>query len=320
MKLLKSERLNALLFIENGAPVIFGCSGTTLTFTERTFFKEVQPQGFILFSRNIQDKDQLKNLIQDLKSTVHHPMPLILIDQEGGRVARLKEPHWFHPPAVAKLVTNNMEESKDNIYSSYRRMGQDLKEVGITVNCAPVLDLYVKGADPIMGDRTLSADPYVVAELGAVAINALQAEGIFPMMKHIPGHGAALCDSHEALPVVNLPYDELLTHFLPFKENASCPMAMTAHIVYSEIDPKNPATLSSVVIDEIIRGEIGFKGLLFSDDIGMKALSGTFAQRAQQALEAGCDTVLHCSGLMHEMIEVMNGINYFSFPQTQRVG
>lgn len=290
------------------APVIFGCSGLTLTPEEIKFFQENQPLGFILFKRNIQNKIQLKRLIEDLKKTLNHISPPILIDQEGGRVARLTSPHWFHPPASAQLIEKNREESKKRIYETYKKIAQDLVGVGITVNCAPLLDLDVPGADPIMGDRTFSADPLLVAERGAVAIQALQEGGIIPVMKHLPGHGAAKCDSHEALPIVDLSCHELEAHFAPFKLNAHCPWAMTAHIIYSAIDPQHPATQSSLVIQEIIREKIGFHGFLISDDLGMKALKGSFAERAQKSLEAGCDAVLHCSGHMVEMIEVMKGV------------
>ncbi len=291
------------------SPVIFGCSKQTLSQEEKDFFAEVQPQGFILFSRNIRDKPQLKALIADLKATVNHENPFILIDQEGGRVARLKEPHWFHPPACAQLISDDLEASKDNIRSTYQRMAQDLKELGITVNCAPVLDLHVEGADMIMGDRTFGSDPKRVGELGSVAIKTLESEGIYPVMKHIPGHGAALCDSHKELPIVNLPYKELQSHFIPFQINAHCPFAMTAHIVYSAVDPHNPATLSPLVIKKVIREEIGFNGLLMSDDIGMHALTGPFSTRTQRALDAGCDIILHCSGDLVEMKDVMKGID-----------
>lgn len=284
------------------APVIFGCSGLTLSPEEQTFFTETQPLGFILFKRNVQDKTQLKALINDLKATLNHDNPPILIDQEGGRVARLTEPLWYHPPAAGTLNT------KEQVYETYTRIAQDLKEVGITVNCAPLLDIHVPGADSIMGDRTFSSDPHIVAELGAVVIQALQDGGITPIMKHIPGHGAATCDSHESLPIVNLSRQELEAHFAPFKANAHCPWAMTAHIVYPAIDPDHCATQSSLVIQDIIRGAIGFKGFLVSDDVGMKALSGTFAERTRTSLAAGCDAVLHCSGNMIEMKDVMKGV------------
>jgi len=301
-----------LSFISSSSPVIFGCSGVTLSSEERTFFQENQPLGFILFKRNIQDKTQLKNLITDLKSTLRQKNPPILIDQEGGRVARLTAPTWFHPPSSAELVTDDVKKSKERVYETYARIAEDLTEVGITVNCAPLLDIKVAGADPIMGDRTFSADPNIVAELGMVAIKALEDGGVIPVMKHIPGHGAATCDSHDSLPIVNLSHKELQPHFAPFKTNTHCPWAMTAHILYPAIDPHYPATQSFLIIHEIIRREIGFQGFLISDDLGMKALSGSFANRARTSLEAGCDAVLHCSGKIEEMIEVMKGVAPFS--------
>lgn len=294
------------------SPVIFGCSGLTLTSEERAFFQETQPLGFILFKRNIQEKAQVKSLVNALKSTLNHDNPPILIDQEGGRVARLTAPHWFHPPASAELVDGDIEASKRRIYETYTKIAQDLSELGITVNCAPLLDLDVPGADQIMGDRTFSADPHVVAELGATAIQALHDNGIIPVMKHIPGHGAATCDSHETLPTINLSRTELEPHFIPFIMNAHCPWAMTAHIVYPAIDPEVCATQSSLVIQKVIREDIGFKGFLISDDLAMKALTGSFAERAQKSLSAGCDAILHCSGNMIEMKEIIKGISRFS--------
>lgn len=290
------------------SPVIFGCSGQRLLPEEKNFFNKHQPLGFIVFKRNIQDKDQLKELIKDLKATVTHSNPPILIDQEGGRVARLRAPHWFDPPSSADLAQGSLEQARSRVHDSYTRMAMDLKEMGITVDCAPVLDIHVPGADPIMGDRTFSSDPSVVAELGAVAIQSLQEGGITPVMKHLPGHGAATCDSHKALPIVDLSLKDLEPHFAPFKANAHCPWGMTAHIIYSTLDPHHPATQSSFIIQEIIRDMIGFKGFLVSDDINMNALSGSFAERTYKSLEAGCDAVLHCSGIMEEMKEVMKGL------------
>ncbi|MBX9787223.1 MAG: beta-N-acetylhexosaminidase [Alphaproteobacteria bacterium] len=301
-----------MLSINAASPVIFGCSGPTLTLEERIFFEKNQPLGFILFQRNIENKAQLKALIEDLKSTVSHFNVPILIDQEGGRVVRLKSPEWFEAPSSAVLAEGDLKTAKKKVYECYTRMAQDLIEVGITVDCAPVLDLRIKGADPIMGDRTFSSDPEIVAELGKVAIQALLEGGITPIMKHIPGHGAATCDSHEELPVISLSLKQLLPHFEPFKANCLCPAAMTAHIIYSAIDRFNTATQSSIVIKEIIRREIGFHGFLISDDLGMKALSGPFSLRAHSSLQAGCDAVLHCSGKMDEMIDVMKGVAPFS--------
>jgi beta-N-acetylhexosaminidase len=297
-----------LLSTRAPSPVIFGCSGLSLTSEERDFFNASQPLGFILFKRNIQDKPQLKALVEELKATLAHTAPPILIDQEGGRVARLKEPHWFHPPSCAELATGPLDQAKARVFESYSRIAADLQEMGITVNCAPLLDIHVPGADPIMGDRTLGSDPERVAELGAVAIQALQKGGVIPVIKHLPGHGAATCDSHKALPIVDLSLKELEPHFAPFKANAACPWGMTAHIVYSALDPHHPATQSRIVIQDIIRGAIGFKGFLVSDDITMDALSGSLAGRAHTSLEAGCDAVLHCSGVLSEMINVMEGV------------
>jgi beta-N-acetylhexosaminidase len=308
-----------LSFSNLQSPVIFGCSGLRLTPEEKDFFKDVQPIGFILFQRNIEDKEQLKSLIQDLKATSHHPNCQILIDQEGGRVARLKLPNWTPTPSSEQLASGSLEVAKEKVKDSYTRIAKDLKEVGITVDCAPVLDIFVQGADQIMGDRTFSADPQVVAVLGQVAIETLLEEGIIPVMKHIPGHGPAKADSHKELPVVNLSYKDLIPHFAPFKANSRCPWAMTAHIVYSTIDPYNPATQSSTLINEIIRGEIGFQRYLISDDIGMNALSGSYSDRAYKSLEAGCDAVLHCSGNMGEMIDVVSGVTPFISPFQRKV-
>lgn len=290
------------------APVIFGCAGAVLNPEERVFFKAHNPLGFILFKRNIQEKNQVKTLINQLKETVDHEDPPILIDQEGGRVARLTPPFWAHYPCAQGPQDESLDDAKKRVYLTYSQMGEDLKELGITVNCAPVLDLDIKGADPIMGDRTFSANPDTVAQLGAVAIKALLDKGITPVIKHIPGHGAAECDSHKALPTVTLSHQDLKAHFAPFKANNNCPWAMTAHIVYQALDPHHPATESPHIIQTIIRKEIGFKGFLVSDDIGMKALTGSFADRTKRALKAGCDAVLHCSGNLDEMIEVVSGL------------
>lgn len=296
------------------APVIFGCSGYSLTSEEIEFFKKHNPLGFILFRHNINEnnplvKDQVKTLVAQLKSTVSHTTPSILIDQEGGRVLRLRPPTWTqHPPARMVEKTESLENARIRVRTMYSQIVKDLKELGITVNCAPVLDLDVFGSDPIMADRTFSHDPLIVSELGGIAIQVMKENGITPVMKHIPGHGAARSDSHKTLPVVDLSLKELLPHFAPFKANATCPWAMTAHILYTSLDPNYPATQSPYIIQEIIRGTIGFKGFLISDDIGMEALSGSFAERTRKALEAGCDAVLHCSGILEEMMDVMKGV------------
>lgn len=298
-----------MLSIKKPAPVIFGLSGLKITPDERIFFQHHQPLGFIIFSRNVEDKTQLSQLIKDIKSTVHHPNPPILIDQEGGRVTRLKLPHWFHPPSAKELAKSEDEKAFKCVRDSFTTISRDLKEMGITHNCAPLLDLDVPGANPIMGDRTFSDDPKRVGDLGRVAIKAMLDNNITPIMKHLPGHGAATSDSHEELPVVTLSHKDLEAHFAPFKANAQCPWGMTAHIVYTAIDPDHPATESSRVIQTIIRNEIGFRGFLITDDICMKALDGSYAERAYKSLQAGCDAVLHCSGNLEEMESVMEGIH-----------
>ena len=292
--------------------VIFGCAGTALTQEERAFFQNHQPLGFILFTRNIENPDQLKSLIKDLKSTITHKNPPILIDQEGGRVARLKPPHWkvFPPASVfGQKADQDLEYAQLEVYKNFSAIAHDLKELGITADCAPLLDLQVEGADQIIGDRSFSSDPDIAGKLGLEAIRAFQDHGIISIIKHIPTHGPADCDSHLELPRVLLTHDELKSHFEPFKVCQNAPWAMTAHIIYNAFDPENPATQSPRVIQDIIRGEIGFHGILISDDIGMKALSGTFKDRAEKSLHAGCDVVLHCSGDINEMKDTIQGVS-----------
>lgn len=291
--------------------VIFGCAGTSLTQEEREFFEAHQPLGFILFSRNIENPEQLKSLITELKSTVSHKKPPILIDQEGGRVARLKPPHWKTFPAAntfGKMAENDLSNAKLETYKNFSDIAHDLKALGVTVNCAPLLDLQVEEADKIIGDRSFSEDPKITGTLGLEVMQAFHDHGITSIIKHIPTHGPADCDSHLELPRVTLTHEELKPHFEPFKMCQTAPWAMTAHIIYDAFDSENPATQSPRVIQDLIRGEIGFQGILVSDDIGMKALSGTFKERAQKALHAGCDVILHCSGDMIEMQDTIEGV------------
>lgn len=295
--------------------VIFGCAGTTLNPEERAFFETHQPLGFILFSRNIENPDQVKSLINDLKSTVKHRNPPILIDQEGGRVVRLKSPHWkAYPPAnvFGEMAAANLDHAKQAVFENFQSIAQDLKDLGITVDCAPLLDLQVEGADQIIGDRSFSNDPHIVGILGHEVMRAFQAQGITPIIKHIPTHGPADCDSHLELPRVKLSHAELKPHFEAFQVCKDAPWAMTAHIIYEAFDPENPATQSAKVIQDIIRGEIGFQGILVSDDLVMKALSGSFQDRARRSLAAGCDVVLHCSGNLDEMKDTIQGVGPLS--------
>jgi len=287
---------------------IYGCAGTALSDAERSFFAEAQPWGFILFGRNIADPEQTRRLADSLRATVNDSKAPVLIDQEGGRVARLKPPHWKAHPAAARfgaLHAVAAEAAHEAAYLNARLIAHALCELGINVDCVPVLDVPVEGANDVIGDRALSRDPAIVVALGRSVIEGMIDGGVLPVMKHIPGHGRAMADSHDSLPRVETPREELsMTDFVTFRGLADCPMAMSAHVVYEDIDPKRPATTSPLVVRDIIRKEIGFEGLLMSDDLSMKALQGSLAKRAKAAQFAGCDIVLHCNGSMNEMRDV----------------
>lgn len=283
---------------------IFGCSGATLTPAERDFFRDADPLGFILFQRNCHTPDQLRRLVTDLRDAVGRADAPVLIDQEGGRVARLKPPHWPAYPAPAVIAASGAA-AKEAAWLGARLIADDLAALGITVDCVPVLDIPVPGADAVIGDRALGDDPAAIATLGRAVCDGMLAGGVLPVIKHIPGHGRATVDSHHALPRVDASRAILAkSDFAPFKALADMPWAMTAHIVYTHIDAGAAATLSRKVVTEVIRGEIGFDGVLVSDDLSMRALGGSFADRTQGALAAGCDLVLHCNGNMTEMTAV----------------
>ncbi len=286
-------------------PVIYGCEGVTLTQIEQKFFSKAQPLGFILFERNCQSPIQVKALIAQLKACVNHTDVPILIDQEGGRVVRLKPPHWQPRPAAKTLTCAQM------VYDNALSMANELLELGITVNCAPCADLLIEGADDIIGDRAFNADPAIVTEFSLAMLKGLEDGGITAVIKHLPGHGRAPVDSHEELPVVETPHSILKqTDFVPFKALAAASKlawGMTAHVIYTDLDSVNVATQSKHVIDSIIRSEIGFKGFLVSDCLTMKALTGTFAEKAQRSLAAGCDALLMCKGTIEEFEEVARG-------------
>ncbi len=288
---------------------ILGCQGLELTPEEVTFFQEAQPLGLILFARNIESTAQVSKLIEQFKDAVTHPAPLILIDQEGGRVARLQPPNWrAYPPLqeVGKLYEKSPKDGLTAAYLHARLIAQELYELGFTVDCAPVCDLFFEDAHDVIGDRSYHSNPEIVATLAESASVGFMDGGILPVIKHIPGHGRAVMDSHEELPTIETSLEDLReTDFKPFKALADLPFAMTAHIKYSAIDDKCAATLSKKVIDEVIRGEIGFHGVLMTDALDMKALGGTFEEKTKAAVEAGCDLMLHCTGEMDEMIEVM---------------
>jgi len=285
--------------------VIFGCGGTTLTAAERDFFRDGDPVGFILFQRNCDNPEQVRSLVASLRDCVGRADAPVLIDQEGGRVARLKPPHWPVYPAPAVLAALGGALAAEAVKLGARLIADDLGALGITVDCLPVLDIPVAGADRVIGDRAYGDAPGPVAALGRAAAEGLLEGGVLPVMKHIPGHGRGMVDSHHALPVVTAPRALLeSTDFAPFRALADLPWAMTAHIVFAAIDAERPATLSPAVIAQVIRAGIGFDGVLVSDDLSMHALGGSFAERASGALEAGCDVILHCNGNMSEMTEI----------------
>jgi beta-N-acetylhexosaminidase len=303
--------------------VIFGCSGPELTKEERRFFAEICPTGFILFARNCHEPGQIKRLVSDLRDVIDDPGAPVLIDQEGGRVQRLGPPHWRAVPAAAAfgdLARRDAQRAAEAVRLNARLIAADLCELGINVDCAPVIDVPQADADRIIGDRAFGGDPGIVATLGLAACKGFLAGGVLPVIKHIPGHGRALADSHATLPVVDADETELeRVDFAPFRALNRMPWAMTAHVVYNALDPDRPATTSPKVIERTIRGAIGFDGVLVSDDIGMKALRGPFDKRASAAMAAGCDLVLHCSGSLAEMKEVVAGVGAISEATASRL-
>lgn len=289
--------------------VIVGVAGERLSAAERRLFETAPPLGFILFARNCREPDQVRALVAELRETVGRGDAPILIDQEGGRVQRLQPPHWRAAPAMAGFALRAESDETAAIEAAWlnaRLIADDLAALGITVDCAPVLDVPGTGADPIIGDRACGTTPELAAMIGRAVCAGLLAGGVLPVIKHIPGHGRATVDSHAALPVVEASRNDLEhVDFAPFTALADMPWAMTAHVVYTALDPQQPATTSAKVIDDVIRGQIGFDGVLVSDDICMRALAGAPAERALAALAAGCDVALHCNGDFNEMQAVL---------------
>ncbi|WGD31492.1 beta-N-acetylhexosaminidase [Ancylobacter sp. WKF20] len=288
---------------------ITGCAGTHLTAEEETFLRETNPWGFILFRRNIETPAQVADLVAAFRALVGRSDAPILIDQEGGRVQRLGPPHWpVYPPAdVFAQLANTASEARgaEAARLGARLMADDLAALGINVDCVPCADLRLPEGHGIIGDRAYGETPERVAVLARAAAEGLMQGGVLPVLKHIPGHGRARADSHESLPVVETPRAELeATDFEAFRRLADLPLGMTAHVVYAAIDPDAPATTSKRVIDEVIRGFIGFDGALMSDDLSMGALAGSLASRTTASFAAGCDLVLHCNGKIDEMREV----------------
>jgi beta-N-acetylhexosaminidase len=289
--------------------LILGCSGLTLTDDEKAFYREVQPWGFILFGRNIESHEQIRRLTDSLRETVPGRHAPILIDQEGGRVQRIRPPLADKYPSGSDLGAVYRSDPQKGLRAAWlmsRLHAFDLLKLGIDVDCLPVLDVPVAGAHDVIGSRAYGQDPQTVAAMGQAAADGLKAGGMLPVIKHMPGHGRAGADSHHNLPVVDASRAELEEHdFPPFRALNKELMAMSAHVVYTDIDPANPGTTSRIVIDEIIRGLIGFEGLLMSDDVSMNALAGTIGERARDIVAGGCDIVLHCNGVMAEMQAVV---------------
>ena len=279
---------------------------------ERRLFAEADPLGFILFARNCESPAQLGSLVEALRDAVGRSDAPVLIDQEGGRVARLGPPHWRKPPAAAAfgaLAGRGLASARRAVWLNARLIAAELSALGVTVDCAPVVDLALSETHAVIGDRAFSGDPAVVAELGRAFCEGLLAGGVLPVIKHIPGHGRARADSHLELPEVSATRETLrATDWLPFKALADQPWAMTAHLRYSALDARAPATISAKLIGEVIRREIGFDGVLISDDVGMQALEGDLAERGKAALAAGCDLILHCSGVLAEMDRLMAAV------------
>ncbi|WP_091742782.1 beta-N-acetylhexosaminidase [Phenylobacterium immobile] len=299
---------------------IFGLSGPRVTPEEAAFFRALDPWGFILFARNIESPDQVRVLTATLRDLVGRADAPILIDQEGGRVQRLGPPQW--PRYPAGRVYGAIAEPGERAAITYlggRLIAHDLHQLGINVDCLPVLDVPDPLGHEIIGDRAYAADPASVADLGRAAAEGLLDGGVLPVIKHIPGHGRARADSHLELPVVEAGVEDLEARdFRPFADLADMPLAMTAHVIYAAVDRLNPATTSPEVFQQVIRGRIGFDGLVMSDDLSMKALSGDFTARARDSLAAGCDVILHCNGDMAEMQAVAEGLGVLTGKSADR--
>ncbi|QTD55541.1 beta-N-acetylhexosaminidase [Parasphingorhabdus cellanae] len=303
-------------------PVIFGMSGLSLTADEKAFFKESDPAGYIIFGRNIESKDQLRALTDELRLLHGRDDVAILIDQEGGRVARMQEPVWpKFPPGETfdKLYDIAPATAIEAARLNAQAIAESLREVGITVNCLPLLDVRQPDTVDAIGNRAMGSDPMQVAALGRAVIDGQTKGGAVSVVKHMPGHGRAVVDSHMELPKVSASAEELETDIAPFRSLSDAPMGMTAHIVYTAWDAERCASLSSTVIDNVIRGAIGFDGLLFSDDLDMKALKGEVPERARDVVAAGCDIALNCWGRMDEMVGIANLLGEISDKSRERL-
>ena len=303
-------------------PAIFGISGPHLTADERAFFREVDPAGYILFGRNCVDPEQLRALTDDLRTIHGRDRLLISMDQEGGRVARLRPPHWAGYPAAQafdKLYDIAPASAIEAARANATAMGLELSAMGITVDYHPPLDLRVPGAHDVIGDRAFGADPVQVAALGRATLEGLAAGGVVGCIKHMPGHGRSDVDTHKALPTVTASAEELEADLAPFRTLNQALIGMTGHLVFTAWDAENPATLSPTVIHDVIRGMIGFDGLLLTDDIDMEALGGTIPERAARAHAAGCDIILNCWAKMDDMQGICRALPAMSEATTARL-
>jgi beta-N-acetylhexosaminidase len=287
---------------------ITGVSGLELSAAEREFIRAERPWGFILFKRNVETPAQVSALVNEFRNCLGEADAPVLIDQEGGRVARLGPPHWpVYPPGAAFGALYDLDPALglQAAKLSSRLIAADLIDLGVTVDCLPLADVPVAGADAVIGNRAYGTEPAKVAAIARAVTGGLEQGGVLPVLKHIPGHGRATADSHFRLPTVDTPREELeRTDFAAFRPLADLPMAMTAHVVFSALDPAQPATTSATIIRQVIRGQIGFQGLLMSDDVSMNALAGSIAERTRAIVNAGCDMILHCNGKLDEMRDV----------------
>lgn len=287
--------------------IVFGCAGTTLSPQERSFFRDVDPYGFILFARNIRNRDQVRALVDDLRGCVTHPMAPVLVDQEGGRVRRLRPPEWRDygaPGAFVDAYRRDPDGALDAYSLSVELMAGDLSEIGIDVDCVPMLDVRQPDSDTqVIGDRALGDDVDTVIRFGEATVAAIERAGVCGVIKHMPGHGRSIVDSHKDLPRIEADQAALAAvDYPPFRHFADrVPYGMTGHLLYTAVDGDRASTLSPEVVGGVIRGQIGFDGLLFTDDISMGALGGPIGERSRLAIRAGCDVLLHCNGDMAEM-------------------
>ena len=303
-------------------PVIFGLSGPALTPDERAFFGESKPAGFILFRRNCETRAQMRALTDSLRDLTGRDDVPILIDQEGGRVARMQPPEWPEfpaGPAFDRLYDLAPSSAIEAARANGHALGLMLSEVGVNVDCLPLLDLALPDTTPAVASRALGSDPMRVAALGRATLDGLKSGGVVGVVKHMPGHGRARVDSHYELPVVDASDAELEADIAPFRTLNWAPMGMTCHLMFTAWDAENPASLSKTIIEQVIRGRIGFDGLLMTDDIDMKALSGTAGEKAARAVAAGCDLALDCWARMDEMEEIASRLGEMGAKSRERL-